>query len=144
MNSHSQTISGLTSSEVQARREKGLGNEFKLKSSRPYRDIILTNVFYSVNVVLYAIGLGMLLVGDVRSAVMVVGLVIFNATVGIIQEIRSKRKLDEIALLARVKVKVLRDGQEGEIDPEELVQDDILVVNAGDQIPVDGTLVGDG
>ncbi|UCC53501.1 MAG: HAD-IC family P-type ATPase, partial [Anaerolineaceae bacterium] len=137
-------LTGLTNEEVLERRKEGLGNDVKLKTSRTYRSIVLTNVFYSVNVVLYVIGFGMLLVGDVRSAVTVVGLVIFNAVVGIVQEIRSKRKLDEIALLARAKVNVLRDSQEQEIDPGELVLGDILVVNAGDQIQVDGILVGDG
>ncbi|NCF69484.1 MAG: HAD-IC family P-type ATPase, partial [Chloroflexi bacterium] len=137
-------LTGLTNEEVLERRKEGLGNDVKLKTSRTYRSIVLTNVFYSVNVVLYVIGFGMLLVGDVRSAVTVVGLVIFNAVVGIVQEIRSKRKLDEIALLARAKVNVLRDSQEQEIDPGELVLGDILVVNTGDQIQVDGVLVGDG
>ena len=119
INQHS--LKGLSQSEVDARRKQGLSNDIKQKTSRSYGDIVRKNVFHPVNIVLYAIGLGMLLVGDVRSAVTVVGLVIFNAVVGIIQEVRSKRKLDQIALLARAKVTVLREGQEQQIDPEELV-----------------------
>lgn len=65
-----------------------------------------------------------------------------NATVGIIQEVRSKRKLDEIALLARTKV--ICEGKDEQVDPEELVQDDLLMARAGDQIQVDGTIVGAG
>ncbi|MCP4196858.1 MAG: HAD-IC family P-type ATPase [Proteobacteria bacterium] len=137
-------MQGLTSQQVEERRKSGLGNDIKLKSSRSYWDIIKTNVFHPVNIVLYVIGFSMLAVGDTRSAVMVVGLVVFNAVVGIIQEVRSKHKLDEIALLARAKVAVIRDGGEQTIGPEELVQSDLLVIRAGDQIPVDGTIVGDG
>jgi cation-transporting ATPase E len=67
-------------------------------------------------------------------------LVAFNAVVGIVQEVLAKRKLDQIALLARAKVTVRRDGQEQQVDPAELVRGDMLVIRAGDQIPVDGVV----
>jgi len=137
-------ITGLTQQQVLERRRQGQGNEVRLSSSRSYKDIAKTNVFNPVNLVLYAIGIGMLLVGDYRSALATVGLVIFNATIGIIQEVRAKKQLDEIALLAVAKVTVRREGQEQKVDPSELVLGDILVIHAGDQIPVDGTMVGDG
>jgi len=133
-------MTGLTSSEVLARRQRGEGNEVKLTTSRSYLDIIKTNVFNPVNVVLYAIGAGMVLVGDIRSAITTVMLVVFNATVGIIQEVLAKRKLDKIALLARARITVRRDGQDQQVDPAELVLGDILVIRAGDQIPVDGVV----
>ena len=46
-----------------------------------------------------------------------------------------------IALLAVAKIAVLRDGNETEVLPSDLVEDDVLVIRAGDQIPVDGTIV---
>ena len=136
--------SGLTQSQVLDRRQHGQGNDIKLSTSRTYKDIILTNVFNPVNVVLYVIGLGLFLVGDARSALATVGLVVFNAVVGIVQEVRSKKQLDQIALLARAKVTVVRDGQEQQVDPAEVVLGDRLVIRAGDQIPVDGEVVGEG
>ncbi|HFQ92999.1 MAG TPA: HAD family hydrolase [Anaerolineae bacterium] len=137
-------LTGLTTAQVAERRQKGQGNDIKLATSRTFSSIIKTNVFNPINVVLYAIGLGMLLVKDYRSAAATLGLVLFNATVGIIQEVRAKRKLDEIALLARAKVTVRRDNQEQQVDPAELVLGDLLIIRAGDQIPVDGTIVGAG
>ena len=77
-------ITGLTNSEVLARREQGQGNDIKLSTSRTYRDIVRSNVFNPVNIVLYVIGFGMLLVGDTRSAVTTVGLVVFNAAVSLL------------------------------------------------------------
>ncbi|MFN3979209.1 MAG: HAD-IC family P-type ATPase [Caldilinea sp.] len=136
-------MTGLTSSEALARRQRGEGNDVKLTTSRSYLDIIKTNVFNPVNVVLYAIGAGMVLVGDIRSAITTVMLVAFNAVVGIIQEMMAKRKLDQIALLARAKVTVRRDGQDQQVDPAELVLGDVLVIRAGDQIPVDGVVADD-
>ncbi len=137
-------VSGLTSSEVERRKQAGQSNEVELTTSRPYRDIIKSNVFNPVNIVLYLIAFGMLLVGDTRTAVTTVGLVVFNAIIGVTQEIRAKRQLDQIALLSRSQTAVIRDGQEQEVYPEELVLGDILIIRPGDQIPVDGLLVGDG
>ncbi|MFN8466571.1 MAG: HAD-IC family P-type ATPase [Caldilineaceae bacterium] len=137
-------VTGLTGAEVQARRQSGHGNDVKLVTSRSYGDIVKTNVFGPINIVLYAIGIGMILVGDFRSAIATVMLVAFNAIVGVVQEVLAKRKLDNIALLARAKVTVRRDGQDQQVDPSELVLGDLLVVKVGDQVPVDGTLVDDG
>lgn len=137
-------ITGLTASEVEARRAAGQTNRVELSTSRPYADIIKTNVFHPVNIVLYVIGASMALVGDVRSAVTTVALVLFNAVVGIVQEARAKRQLDAIALLARAKVEVMRDGQVQQVDPGELVLGDVVVVRAGDQIPVDGRILDEG
>jgi cation-transporting ATPase E len=144
MENNMTTITGLSESQVLARRQRGQGNETKLSTSRSCKDIILTNVFGSINIVLYVIGLGMLIVGDKKSAFATVMLVVFNATVGVIQEVRAKKRLDQIALLARAKVAVRRDSQEQQIDPAELVLGDVLIIRAGDQIPVDGVVVGEG
>ncbi len=135
---------GLSSSEALARRRQGLGNAVRLTTSRSYRDILSENVFNPVNIVLYVIGSGMVLIGDLRSALFTVGLVVFNALIGVIQEGRAKRQLDRIALLARAKVTVWRDGRPQPLDPAELVQGDVLRIQAGDQIPVDGVVIGDG
>ena len=138
-----QTI-GLSSSEAQARRRRGLGNAARLTTSRSYKDILLENIFNPVNIVLYVIGSGMLLIGDTRSALFTVGLVGFNAVIGVAQEIRAKRQLDRIALLARATVSVMRDGQAQRRDPAEIVLGDVLAIQAGDQLPVDGRLIGEG
>ncbi|MCB0164216.1 MAG: HAD-IC family P-type ATPase [Anaerolineae bacterium] len=137
-------IQGLSAKEVVARRQQGQGNDVELSTSRSFKDIILANVFNPVNVVLYVIGAGLFLVGDARSAIATVGLIAFNAVVGIIQETRAKKQLDQIALLARAKITVYRDGQEQAVDPSELVLGDTLLIQAGDQIPIDGQIVGDG
>ena len=136
--------SGLTAQQVIDRRQRGQGNDIALSTSRPTGDIIKANVFNPVNVVLYAIGIGLALVGDFKSAIATLILVIFNAVVGIVQEVRAKRQLDHIALLARSKVTVRRDGQDQQIDPAELVLGDLLVIRAGDQIPADGAIIGNG
>ena len=126
---------------MDARRQQGLANAVEIKTSRSLREILLNNIFNPINVVLYVIAIAMIVVGDVRSALGTVGLVLLNAFVGAAQEVSAKRQLDKIALLSRIRVNVVRDGQEQTIDPEDIVLGDVLVVHTGDQIPVDGELL---
>jgi len=69
---------------------------------------------------------------------------LINVMVAVVQEVRAKKKLDHIALLTRPKATVIREGAEREIDPSEIVLGDSLVVGPGDQIMVDGQVIGEG
>lgn len=137
-------IQGLTTSEVIARRTAGKGAVMPPHTGRSYVQIIRENVFAFVYNILYALCLALLLLGQVSEALVSVGTVLFNVVVSLVQEVRAKRALDRIALLTRPKASVIRDGQEQSIDPGELVQDDILIIHPGDQVMVDGPLIGDG
>jgi len=137
-------ITGLTGSQVITRRKNGQGNNVKIETSRSYADIIVNNVFNIINVILFAIGAVMIGIGRVSDAITSVGLIVLNVIIGVFQEIRAKRQLDRIALLTRPKVNVIRDEREQVIDPAELVLGDVVVVRAGDQIVVDGVVVGSG
>lgn len=136
-------LQGLSTELVSERRAAGLRNDVVLETSRRISGIIRHNAFNPVNVLLYAISLGLALAGDLTNALSTVGLVALNAAIGIVQEIRAKRQLDRIALLARGKITVRRDGKDQEVLPEDLVLGDLLVIRAGDQIPVDGTVISD-
>ena len=70
-------------------------------------------------------------------------MVILNVILGAFQEFRAKQKLDQIALLSRPRVEVIRDGKPQEIDQSEVVIGDALILNAGDQAVVDGKLIHD-
>jgi len=135
---------GLTEFEAQQRRQRGEGNDIKLETSRSYADILRANVLNIMNIILFAIGAVMIAIGRPGEAFTSVGLIVLNVVIGIYQEIRAKRQLDEIALLTRPKISVIRDGQEKTVDPTELVKGDLIVIRAGDQIVVDGKIVGDG
>jgi cation-transporting ATPase E len=137
-------IQGLSESEVIARRQRGLGNNIRLATSRSYADILRQNVLTFINVILFVIGAVLIAVGRVGDAVVSVGLIMMNIIIGVYQEARAKRQLDKIALLTRPKATVIRDGEEKIIDPSEVVVGDVLVARAGDQIVVDGAVVGDG
>ena len=134
-------IQGLTEQEVLRRRELGEGNDVKLRTSRTYRDIIFHALFNLVHVVLFILGLGFILMGRWSDAFNSAGLILVNVTIQIVQEIRAKRKLDEIAVLSRPRITVIREGQEKEIAQEEVVRGDVIVVQPGDQMVVDGPVL---
>lgn len=139
-----QTIQGLTEQQAQAKRAQGLGNNVDQSSGRSYWDIARANLFTLFNNILFVIGVALIAMGRVNDAITSVGLGLVNACISTIQEIRAKRQLDQISLLTRPRILVVRDGQEKEIDASEIVQEDVLRVRAGDQIVVDGVMVGDG
>jgi cation-transporting ATPase E len=138
------SLHGLSESEVLARRKRGEGNHVRLPTSRSYTDILRQNVVRFINIILFIVGALLLWQGRVSDAISSVGLVFLNIIIAVFQEARAKRKLDQIALLARPKVTVMREGHTKTVDPSELVLGDILVATLGDQIVVDGEVVGEG
>lgn len=139
-----QLVQGLTQQEVRERQQRGETNAASFRSGRSYWDIVRTNMFNFFNNILFAIGIALIALGQYNDAFTSVGQGLVNALIGTVQEINAKRKLDKIALLTRTKVRVVRDGREEAIDPAQLVKDDIVHVQAGDQIVVDGRVTGEG
>ena len=137
-------LQGLPEDEVAERRRRGLSNTVSLRSSRPYTLILRENLFVPVNIIMFALGLALILLGQVSDALISVGVAFFNVVVGTVQEIRAKRVLDRIVLLTRPRATVVRNGHEHLIDPVELVVGDILRLAPGDQVMVDGRVVSDG
>jgi cation-transporting ATPase E len=137
-------IQGLSESEALARRQRGEGNDIRLQTSRSYGDILRQNLLAFINIVLFGIGAVLILIGRIEDAAVSVLLILMNVIIGVFQEVRAKRQLDRIALLTRPKVTIVRDGQEKAVDPSEIVLGDILVARPGDQVVVDGVLVGEG
>ncbi len=74
-------------------------------------------------------------------ALISVGIILTNVVVSVVQEIRAKRMLDQIALLTRPTATVVRDSGERVVPPEELVIGDTLKLGPGDQVLVDGEVI---
>ncbi len=137
-------ISGLSEHEAQQRRKQGLSNVTTHRPSRSYWDIVRANLFTFFNNILFVIGVALIALGRYNDALTSVGLGLINALISTVQEIRAKRQLDRIALIATPQVTVIRDGSEKVVIPAELVQGDVIRVSAGDQIVVDGIMLGGG
>ena len=83
-------VQGLSETEAKERRKNGLGNVFPLKSSRFYWRIIWENLFVSVNIIMFALGIALILLGQVSDALISVGVAFFNVLVATVQEIRAE------------------------------------------------------
>lgn len=139
-----ETLFGLTEQEARARLAGGAGNRAPATTSRTYRQIFVENVFTFINMCLFGLGLSLAILGRVADALISTAIISLNVVVSVVQEIRAKRTLDRIALLARPTATVLREGHERVISPDEIVRGDILKVNAGNQILVDGKVITGG
>jgi len=135
---------GLTEQEAVHRRTRGLGNRLPPATGRTYRRIVRENVLTFINGVIFLLCLALLALGQWSDALVSIAVISVNVLVGVVQEIRAKRVLDRIAVLTRPKASVLRNGSEREIDPAEIVVGDVLVIRPGDQVLVDGPIVGSG
>ncbi|MCD4785536.1 MAG: HAD-IC family P-type ATPase [Candidatus Eremiobacteraeota bacterium] len=137
-------IQGLTEAEAKKRRKDGHGNDIKIKTSRSYKEILKENLFTFFNIVLFILGLLLAIMGKPTEAIITSGVVFINVFIAIVQEVRAKKKLDQIALLTRPLAMIMRDGKEKKTDPSEIVLGDIVIAGPGDQILVDGKIVGHG
>lgn len=137
-------VRGLTEEEARARRSRGEGNDVVARPSRSYRDIARANLFNLFNNILFTIGAVLIALGRYSDAFTSVGLGLINALISTFEEIRAKRQLDRISLVSAPRVTVVRDGREKPATPDELVRGDVVRVGAGDQVVVDGVLVGEG
>jgi cation-transporting ATPase E len=131
---------GLTAAEVEQRQSDGRSNDVTDPTSRSVRDIVRANVFTPFNFLLGSLLVVILAVGEYRDGLFGIVLVA-NALIGIVQEVRSKRALDRLALLNAPRATVVRDGTSSEVATSELVLDDVIELAPGDQISVDGEIV---
>ncbi len=81
------------------------------------------------------------LVGHTFDAVMILGIVMLNAVLGFYQDYKSEKAIEALRSLIRKRVRVLRGGKEEEIDSAFLVPGDIILIDAGDEIPADARVI---
>jgi cation-transporting P-type ATPase E len=135
--------SGLSTTEVEARRLAGAGNDYRTPTSRTYVEIVKDNSYPLINGPLLLVSGALISFGAVTEAVMT-GLPVFgNIAIGVVQGSRAKRQLDRVALLSEAPATVVRDGREAQVAPASVVLGDIVVANRGDEIQLDGSIVGD-
>ena len=135
-----ETIRGLTAQQVAERMEKGLWNKKAESATKTTKEIIKSTVFTYFNLIFLVIALLLIGVGAFRDLTFL-PIIIANTLIGIVQEIRSKKVLDDLSILNSPKTRVIRDGSKKEIPADELVLDDIVELSAGGQIPADAVVL---
>ena len=130
---------GLTTNEINQRIQENKVNGESKKLSKSTINIIKENIFTYFNLLNVILFIFVFTTGKYQNA-MFMGAVITNALIGMIQEIRAKKLLDQIRILTTTKVNAYRDDAWIEISVDEIVQDDVLGLQAGIQVPIDGVI----
>ncbi len=133
---------GLTSAQVRDRIARGAVNTIPAGPSRTTAEIVRANLVTRFNILLGVLLVVILVaVREPRDALFGIVLVT-NAAIGIVQELRAKATLDRLAVLTSPAIRVVRDGALREIAVDQIVVDDVIELRSGDQLPVDGTVLG--
>lgn len=130
---------GLSREQVEERISQEAVNTPVEAASKSQKEIILSNIFTYFNLVFFIIAVCLILVGSFRDLTFL-PIIIANTLIGIIQELRSKKVLDNLSILNAPKSTVIRGGESSVIPAEELVLDDIVLFSAGNQIPADAVV----
>lgn len=132
--------SGLSTEQVKQRFAAHADNYKVESSTMSVSDIVKSNVFTYFNLVFLIITILLSIVGA-WSDMMFLPIIIANTCIGIIQEVHSKKVLDRLSILNAPHCMVVRDGQEHEVEAHNLVLDDVIVLQAGSQIPADAMVL---
>src|SRR6476620_4598637 len=101
---------------------------------RQYRDVMQI-------VLLVAATVNLVVTGDVGTSLVLAGLTLFNAVIGLRQEAKAEESVAALAQMMKTIARVRRDGQAVEIDAGELVPGDVVLVEAGNRVPADGRVI---
>ena len=139
---HPDPQQGLTSAQVRERADAGWTNAPVDPPGKTVKQIVLSNIFTYFNMLFFLLALCVIAVQQWLNLTFM-GVIIVNTAIGIIQEIRSKKTLDKLSILASPKAVAVRDGRRVTVDTAQLVRDDIVVFAAGNQIYADAVVAQD-
>ncbi len=129
---------GLSPEQVETRFKQYLFNDTNKKYSKSYASIFIGNICTFFNLLCLIAFIFLLLAGMKGiTNYLVIVITAANIGIGIFQEIRSKLAIDKLAIMASSSTKVLRDGEVIEIPTREVVLDDIIIMELGNQVSAD-------
>jgi P-type Ca2+ transporter type 2C len=133
--------SGLSDAEVKARLEKYGPNKFEGKKRKTILQLFIAQLKDALIYVLFGAVVITLFMGEYIDAVIILLVIMINAVLGVIQEVKAGNAIDALRKLSSPKALVRRDGNTIEIESEQLVPGDILILDAGRFIAADLRLI---
>lgn len=129
---------GLNADEVEKRTEEYGRNEIISKNKKPIWKMILEQFtdFMIVVLVIAAIVSGVVN-HEFTDSIIILVIVVLNAIIGVVQEIKAQKSLDSLKELSAPHCKVVRNGEVINIESKELVPGDIVILETGDNVPAD-------
>lgn len=130
---------GLSLAEVEERKTKGFVNFNTEANTKTIKQIVLGNICTLFNIINIILAIAVISVGSFKNLTFMI-IIVLNTLISIVQELRSKKTLDKLQVLASSKVLAIRDKKKVELDINEIVLDDILCFSMGNQVVVDSVV----
>ncbi len=134
-------MEGLAPEQVKKNRELYGWNKLKEEKQIPVILIFFSQFKDFLVLILIIAATVSALMGKIESTLVIVAVLILNATLGTIQHIKAEQSLKSLKALSTPSAKVLRNGLKQEIPSEEVVVGDILILEAGDYVSGDGRVI---
>ncbi|MFZ9737845.1 MAG: cation-translocating P-type ATPase [Prochlorotrichaceae cyanobacterium] len=143
---YSDRFAGLSTEQVKGRLQTYGANELQESNLRARWQILLdqfTNIMLLmlIGVALVSGWLDLTKGRFPKDAIAIFAIVILNGVLGYLQESRAEQALAALKRMTPLRIRVLRNGEEEEIEAPELVPGDIMLVEAGTQLAADGRLI---
>ncbi len=133
-------MTGLSKAEVEKRYRENKVNYDTTTPSKSIKQILIENIFTLFNFINMVLAIAVILVGSYKN-LLFLGVVISNTLISTLQEIRAKKTVDKLSVISSSKAKVIRDSKEKEISINEVVLDDIIIYELGNQVIADSKVV---
>lgn len=127
---------GLNDLQVNERLHAGHYNKESTLPTKSYGRIVRDNVCTLFNLINILLAAAVLYVGSYKN-MLFMGVVLCNIAIGIFQEVRAKRTVDKLSIISASRVRAIRNGCIREVEVNEIVLDDVLELQNGNQIPTD-------
>ena len=134
---------GLTEKEVQERQAKYGKNKlqekkkesFIVKFIKQFNDFMI--IILIIASIISAVVSKMQGENDYVDSIIIIGIVVFNALMGVIQEAKAEKSIEALKQMTPQLAKTIRNGKTVEVNAEELVKGDIIILDAGNFVPAD-------
>src|SRR5690349_20202256 len=132
---------GLTAGEVDRRLAEYGPNELPTEPPPSMWTVARGQLMNPMNIMLLLVVVASFAIGQIPTALVVLGLVLFNVVMGTNQELKARASVEALAKLQVPQARVRRSGQVEQIESTKLVPGDIVLLEAGDVVPADGRIV---
>ena len=134
---------GLTDEEIKERQQKYGKNKLQekkkesvlIKFIKQFNDFMI--IILIIASIISAVISKMQGENDYVDSIIIIGIVVFNALMGVIQEAKAEKSIEALKQMTPQLAKVIRNGKYMEINAEELVKGDIIILEAGNYVPAD-------
>ena len=137
----SDSAAGLSSAEAQTRLATVGPNELVERGGRTRREIIVEQLTGVLTILLFIAALVSAVLGDWIEAVVILVIVVLNAVLGYVQEVKAEQSMAALKRMAVPRVRVRRDGKPQDISARELVPGDVVILETGNIVPADGRVL---